>query len=74
MRLQISNPIESFFVWCVELMRFLAAISGMTYKEINVYVFLVLQPALIILFFVLWRIEVARAKNMKISTISSEPD
>ena len=38
MRLQISNPIESFFVWCVELMRLLATISGMTYKEINVYV------------------------------------
>ena len=70
----MSNPIESFFVWCVELMRLLATISGMTYKEINVYVFLVLQPALIILFFVLWRIEVARGKNMKISTNSSETD
>ena len=63
MRLQISNPIESFFVWCVEFMRLLATISGMTYKEINVYIFLVLQPAFIILFFVLWRIEVARGKK-----------
>ena len=70
----MSNPIESFFVWCVELMRLLATISGMTYKEINVYVFLVLQPALIILFFVLWRIEVARGKNMRSSTNSSETD
>ena len=70
----MSNPIESFFVWCVELMRLLATISGMTYKEINVYVFLVLQPALIILFFVVWRIEVARGKNIQSSTNSSETD
>ena len=70
----MSNPIASFFVWCVELMRLLATISGMTYKEINVYVFLVLQPALIVLFFVLWRIEVARGKNMRSSTNSSETD
>ena len=70
----MSNPIESFFVWCVELMRLLATISGMTYKEINVYIFLVLQPALIILFFVLWRIEVARGKNIQSSTNSSETD
>ena len=68
------NSIETFFVWCVELMRLLATISGMSYKEINVYVFLVLQPALIILFFVLWRIEVARGKNMQSSTNSSETD
>ena len=68
------NPIETFFAWCVELMRLLATISGISYKEINVYVFLVLQPALIILFFVLWRIEVAHGKNMKSSTNSSETD
>jgi hypothetical protein len=33
-----------------------------------------LQPALIILFFVFWRIEVARGKNMKSSTNSRETD
>ena len=70
----MNNAIETFFVWCVELMRFLANMSGMTYKEINVYIFLVLQPALIILFFVLWRIEVARGKNMETFTDSDETE
>lgn len=45
------------FELCVLAMRIFAEITGMTYKEINVLVFLVLQPALVVLFLLLWRYE-----------------
>ena len=45
------------FSLCVEFMKYLSLISGLTYIQINVLVFLVIQPLLILLFFVLWRIE-----------------
>ena len=45
------------FNLCVELMNFLSIISGLSYKEINVLVFLVIQPLLILVFFLLWRKE-----------------
>ena len=68
----MNNAIETFFVWCVELMRFLANMSGMTYKEINVYIFLVLQPALIILFFC--EQKQLEEKNMETFTDSDETE
>ena len=45
------------FSLCVELMKYIASISGLSYKEINVLVFLVIQPLLILIFFILWRAE-----------------
>ena len=45
------------FSLCVELMKYIASISGLSYKEINVLVFLVIQPLLILVFFRLWRKE-----------------
>ena len=68
----MNNAIETFFVWCVELMRFLANMSGMAYKEINVYIFLVLQPALIILFF--GEYKQLEEKNMETFTDSDETE
>lgn len=45
------------FTLCVELMKYFSLISGLSYKEINVLVFLVIQPLLISVFFILWRKE-----------------
>lgn len=45
------------FTLCVELMKYFSLISGLSYKEINVLVFLVIQPLLILIFFILWRVE-----------------
>ena len=45
------------FTLCVELMKYFSLISGLSYKEINVLVFLVIQPLLILVFFRLWRKE-----------------
>ena len=45
------------FSLCVELMKYIASISSLSYEEINVLVFLVIQPLLILIFFILWRAE-----------------
>jgi len=51
------------FSLCVEFMKYLSLISGLTYIQINALVFLVIQPLLILLFFVLWRIENSELKS-----------
>ena len=58
----MSDLIKTFFFECVEIMRFLSAYTFFTYKEINTIVFLFFEPFLVILFFVLWRIEKNRFK------------
>lgn len=42
------------FNWCVWLLEVTAPMVGMTYQEINIWLFVIIQPALIVLFFVLW--------------------
>lgn len=36
---------DAVFDWCVRLLVFLAAQLGMTYKEINVWIFVIIWPA-----------------------------
>ena len=45
------------FQLCVDVMYLLADITNTSYKEINVIVFLIIQPGLVLLFFLLWRYE-----------------
>jgi len=53
------------FTLCVELMKYFSLISGLSYKEINVLVFLVILPLLILVFFILWRKE--RSNGIKVN-------
>ena len=46
--------INTFYYWCVDVMHFLAKITNTTYEEINIIVFVLGQPALILLFLFLW--------------------
>ena len=55
--------IEMLFLICVELMRDLSSISGLSYKSLNVLVFLVIQPLLILAFFILWRKEKSKGRK-----------
>ena len=55
--------IDFIFKICVILLVDLAELFGISYELINIIIFVILQPALILLFFVLWRIE--RKKNRK---------
>ena len=59
--------IEMLFSICVEFMRYLSSISGLSYKEINVLVFLVIQPLLILVFFILWRKEKSKGTKASVS-------
>jgi hypothetical protein len=47
---------DAIFDWCVELLVYFAGVFGITYKEINVWVFVIIWPiftlALIVIVFI----------------------
>jgi hypothetical protein len=43
--------IDTIFYWCVDFLKFWAAQLGMTYEEINVYLFVFILPAIVIIQF-----------------------
>ncbi len=49
--------IDDFFLWCVWALEVIGNITGMGYELANIVIFVILQPALILLFFILWRRE-----------------
>ena len=53
--------IDFVFKICVIVLVDFANLIGISYEAINIIIFVFLQPALILLFFILWRIE--RRKN-----------
>jgi|TARA_B100000242_G_C42744296_1_gene347152 hypothetical protein len=46
--------------WCIQFLKDIASMTGLSYEEINVWLFIIIQPGLILLFFVLWRLEKKR--------------
>ena len=54
--------INSFFNLCVKVLEFIGKITGMGYELANIVIFVVLQPALIVLFYILWRREKKKNK------------
>ena len=57
--------INEFFNWCVLVLETMAEYTGMSYELINILIFVILQPLLILIFFYLWRSE--KHKYRKIS-------
>ena len=53
--------VDFVFKICVILLVDFAEFIGVSYEFLNIIVFIFLQPALILIFFILWRIE--RKKN-----------
>jgi hypothetical protein len=49
--------INDFFNWCVYVLEVIGNVTGMGYELANIVIFVILQPALILFFFVLWRRE-----------------
>ena len=47
--------INDFFNWCVLVLEIMADLTGMSYELINILIFVILQPLLIMVFFYLWR-------------------
>ena len=55
--------VNVFFNWCVWVLEVIGNVTGMGYELTNIVIFVVLQPVLILLFFILWRRE--RKKNRR---------
>ena len=46
--------IHDLFNFCVKILEWIGDITGMGYEMANIVIFIFIQPALIVLFFVLW--------------------
>ena len=54
--------VNDFFNWCVYGLEVIGNVTGMGYELANIVIFVILQPALILLFLVLWRMEKKKNK------------
>ena len=54
--------IDFIFKICVIILVDLAEFLGLSYEALNIIIFIIIQPALIVLFFILWRIEKRKNK------------
>jgi len=62
----IEQLITNIFMFCVYVLQVIGGSPsefGLGYYLTNLIIFVILQPALILLFFILWRIE--KKKNIK---------
>ena len=62
----IEQLITNIFMFCVYVLQVVGGSPGefgLGYYLANLIIFVILQPALILLFFILWRIE--KKKNIK---------
>ena len=57
--------IDQLFWICVEILQWIGDATGMGYNLANLVIFVILQPALIVLLLVLWRKEVRKNKEAK---------
>ena len=57
--------IDEFFLFCVFVLEVIGEVIGMGYELTNIVIFVILQPTLILLFFILWRFE--KKRKVKIS-------
>ena len=56
--------INDFFNWCVLVLEIMADLTGMSYELINILIFVILQPLLIMIFFYLWRRETKKYRKI----------
>jgi hypothetical protein len=60
---------NTVFHWCVDMLVFLAAQLGMTYKEINVWIFVIIWPilTLVLVALVVWQhLQIRQLRKMGI--------
>ena len=55
--------INDFFYWCVNVLEVIGNVTGMGYELANIVIFVILQPAFILLFFILWRKEINKSNR-----------
>ncbi len=57
--------INDFFNWCVLVLEIMAEAMGISYELINILIFVILQPLLILIFFYLWRKETKKYREIR---------
>ena len=55
---------DNLFDACVEFLRWLAGIVGLSYKEINIWIFVIIEPIIFILM-LLWILKLKNPKSSK---------
>ena len=54
--------VDTIFKICVYILVDLADLIGISYEAINIWIFVIIQPLLILMFFILWRREKKKTK------------
>ena len=57
--------INDLFNWCVYVLEVIGNVTGMGYELANIVIFVIIQPLLILIFFILWRREIKKSKPSK---------
>ena len=58
--------IHEIFVWCVAILQWVGDMTNLGYELVNILLFVVIQPALILLFSTLWikeKLKAAKAES-----------
>lgn len=59
-----EQTVVAMFWWCVGILKDICAYTGMTYEALNIWVFVIIQPALILIFALLWLRQRAISKQL----------
>jgi len=57
--------ISEFFNWCVLILEIKGSFTGLGYEAANILIFVIIQPGLIIFFYLLWRHEKKRNETKR---------
>ena len=68
---EFQKDVDWLFWACVKILQDWGRWTGLGYNLLNIIIFIILQPLLILIFFVLWRIEVSKRKRLKRRTAAS---
>jgi hypothetical protein len=68
----MGKTITVIFNICVLFLQDLAKLLGMTYQEVNVWIFCVIWPALTVLLFILVRVQRKKIKSLKAQLSKAE--
>ena len=55
-----SDIVSDVFSACVQFMYFVCGLTGISYEALNIWLFIIIQPALILTFLLLWLRERSR--------------
>ena len=57
--------VNEFFNWCVLILEIIGDLTGLGYEAANILIFVIIQPSLIIIFYLLWKYEKKRNESKR---------